>query len=272
MAILTISREMGSEGLQVGKVIAEEMGYDFFDKEKILQELKEDGSLWEETAREMDERKPSLWEKYDWQYRGFIALARSHILDCALGDKAVIIGWGGNFLLEGIPYTLRTRIIAPMEARLKKVTEDKTCADFICVDAKLARNILEKADRESEELIRSSFGKNWNDPGVYDITFNISTLSVEEVIEMLKLMLAKRDKFRNTQAENQLKKRAIAAKINAAILTNPAVSIPTLEVLNVGEEILLQGVVHNVKEHKLIEEEAKRIAGNITVKCELHYR
>ena len=272
MAILTISREMGSEGLQVGKTVAEEMGYDFLNKEKILQELKEDGALWEETAREMDERKPSLWEKYDWQYRGFIALAQSHMLDCALSDKAVIVGRGGNFLLEGVPYTLRTRIVAPMEARLKKATEEKTCDDFICVDAKLARNILEKADKESEDFIRAIYGKDWNDPGAYDVTLNMGTLSFEEVIETLKSMLAKRDKFRNADAENQLKKRAIAAKINAAILTNPAISIPTLEILNVGEEILVQGVVHNAKEHKLIEDQAKKIAGNVTVKCELHYR
>jgi len=272
MAILTISAEMGSEGLRVGKVIAEEMGYEVLDKEKILQKLKKDGALWGEEAQELDGRKPSLWEKYDWQYRGFVALAQSHMLDCALGDRAVIIGRGGNFLLEGIPHTLRTRIIAPMEARLKKATEEKTCADFICIDAKLARTILEKADRESEEFIRAIYGKSWNDPEAYDITFNMGTLSFEEVIDVLKSMLAKKDKLGDARAVNQLEKRAIAARINAAILTNPAISIPTLEVSNVGEEILLRGVVHGAKEHKLIEEEAKKIAGNITVRCELHYR
>ncbi|HVN95698.1 MAG TPA: cytidylate kinase-like family protein [Syntrophorhabdaceae bacterium] len=272
MAILTISRQMGSEGLQIGKTVAEQIGYDFFDKEKILDQLKQDGPLWEETGRELDERNPSLWEKYEWQYRGLIALEQSHILDCALRDRVVIIGRGGNFLLEGIPYALRTLVVAPMEVRLKRVTEEKTCADFICIDPKLAHSILEKADRESDELMHSEFGKRWDDPSGYDVIFNLETLSVEEVAATLKAMLARRDAFKNTQAESELKKRAVAAKINAAILTNPAVSIPTLEVMNVDEGILLRGLVHNAKEHKLIEDQAKKLAGNVPVKCELHYR
>ena len=69
MAILTISREIGTEGLEIGQKIAEEMGYEFFDKERVLQELKTDGPRWEEVAEKLDGHAPSLWEKYDWHYK-----------------------------------------------------------------------------------------------------------------------------------------------------------------------------------------------------------
>jgi len=48
--------------------------------------------------------------------------------------------------------------------------------------------------------------------------------------------------------------------------------VPTLEVIPMKDTIVIKGVVHSAKEHKAIEEEAKRIAGDINVKCELHYR
>jgi cytidylate kinase len=272
MAILTISREIGTEGLEIGKKIAEEMGYHFFDKERVLQELKTEGPRWEEVVEKLDSHVPSLWEKYDWHYMGYVALAQSHILDCALSGKVVILGRGGNFLLEDIPYALRVRVVAPIEVRLKRATQDQSCNDFVCVNTNTSRRLLEKADREGENFIRSEFGKDWNDPVAYDMILNMGGIKAEEAIETLKMLLERREILRDLDAENQLKKRAFAARIKAAILTNPVFSVPTLEVLNVGEEILLTGVVHNANEHRMIEEEARKIAGDVPVRSELHYR
>jgi cytidylate kinase len=272
MAILTISREIGTEGLEIGKKVAEEVGYQFFDKERVLQELKTEGPRWEEVVDNLDSHAPSLWEKYDWHYMGYVALAQSHILDCALSGKVVILGRGGNFLLENIPYALRIRLVAPIEARLKRATQDQSCNDFVCVNIDTTQRLLEKADRESENFIRSEFGKDWNDPMAYDMTLNMAGFGVEEMVKTLIILLETREKLRDAQAENHLKKRALVARVKAAILTNPAFSVPTLEVLDIGEEIVLKGVVHNVKEHRSIEEEAKRIAGSMPVRCELHYR
>ena len=272
MAILTISREIGTEGLEIGKKIAADMGYEFFDKQRVLKELKTVGPLWAEVADKLDGHTPLLWEKYDWHYMGYVALAQSLILDGALSGKAVILGRGGNFLLENIPYALNARLIAPIEIRLRKTTEDDSCSDFVCISKEASQKLLEKIDKESENLIRSVFGKDWNDPLAYDMILNMSGLSVEEAVGTLKTVLEKREKLRDAKAEDRLRKRALAAKVKAAIFTNPAFSVPTLEVFNAGDEILLKGVVHNAKEHKLIEDEAKKIAGDTQVKCELRYR
>jgi len=258
--------------LEIGKKIAEEMGYEFFDKERVLQELKKKGPRWEEVVEKLDSHVPSLWEKYDWHYMGYVALAQSHVLDCALPGKVVILGRGGNFLLEDIPYALRVRVVAPIEARLKRATQDQSCNDFVCVNTDTSRRLLEKADRESENFIRTEFGKDWNDPMAYDLILNMGRIGTEEAVESLKMLLGRREALRDAEAENQLRNRALAARMKAAIFTNPAFSVPTLEVLNAGEEIILKGVVHNAKEHRMIEEEARKIAGDVPVRCELHYR
>jgi cytidylate kinase len=272
MAILTISREAGSNGLIVGRAVAERMGYVFFDKERILCDLQKDGAEWAKEGREMDEHAPSLWEKYDWRYLGFIALAKSHILECALEGNVVIMGRGGNFLLEGIPIALRARIIAPMSKRLQKVTVDQERRDFVSLNPEAARTLLEKMDRESDNLVRSVYGKSWNDPWAYDVTLNMGGLDVDDATSTLVAMLAKRDSFKSAAVDEELAGRAMSAKIKAAIATDSRFSVPTLEVFRAAEGFVLKGVVHNAREHNLIEEKAKEIAGDLSIKCELHYR
>jgi cytidylate kinase len=272
MAILTISREMGTEGLSIGRTISEAMGYAFLDKDKILEELRKDGVTWERVGKELDEKAPTLWEKYDRQYSGLVALTQRHILEYALAESIVLMGRGGNFLFEGIPFALRVRIIAPMEARLLRKTKERDLSDFSSLDEKAIRSVLEKTDKDRENMIKAFFNRSWNDPKAYDITFNMAILTAQEVIDTIKAILVERDRFRSPQAEDQLKNRAIAAKIKAVIKTHPDLSIPTLEVYSSGDEIILRGRVHSAREHKLVEEEAKKIAGAIPIKYELLYR
>jgi cytidylate kinase len=271
MAILTISREIGTEGSTIGKKIAEEMGYDVFDKVRAVRELKAEGPRWAEVIEKLDGYVPSILNKYDWHYMGYVALVQSHALECAVSGRAVIMGRGANFLLENIPYAVRARLIAPMEVRLKRATQED-CSDFVCISSETSREHLEKADKTSDNVIRSIFGGDWSDPKGYDVTLNMEALTIDMAVEVLKILLVKKEALRDAGAENLLKLRALAAKVKASIFTNPAFSVPTLEVLSVGDGIVMKGVVHNAKEHKAIEEQAGMITGSVPLRCELRYR
>src|SRR5262245_40199302 len=101
MAILTISRQFGSGGGEIAKGVAALTGYDLVDKEKILEDLRKVGSEWEHWAEELNEHCPTIWEKYDWSFRGFAALVQSRVLEYAAKDRVVLLGRGANFLLKG---------------------------------------------------------------------------------------------------------------------------------------------------------------------------
>ena len=123
MAILTIARKYGSGGREIGRAISEQLNYIYVDRKTILDDMRTTGKQWEEKAKYFDENYPTLWERYDWSFRGFVALNQSYLLNSALKDNAVIMGRGGNILLKGIPYVLRVRVIAPIEKRIEKVIE-----------------------------------------------------------------------------------------------------------------------------------------------------
>jgi cytidylate kinase len=266
MAILTISRESGSGGREIGRAAAEALGYEYVDKERILSDIRKLGNKWEQWTEELDEHSPTIWEKFDWSFRAVGALVQSALLKHALRDKTVIIGRGGNFLLEGIPFSLRIRIVAPIEVRIARRAQKDS------VDQERARWLIEKTDRERSRFIYTLYGRHSDDPSEYDLILNTGFKPVEEAVTLIKELLKERDRFNTDEWRKVLEMRALAASIKAALLSDPSRFIPTLDVDYDGAQLVLRGVIHNPKEHKGIEKAARALAGNVPLKCELHYR
>jgi molecular chaperone DnaK (HSP70) len=181
------------------------------------------------------------------------------------------MGRGGNFLLKGIPYVLRTRIIAPMEKRIEKVMEKEG------VNSENARWMIEKADHEMSGAIYLIYGKNWDNPAEYDKVFDTSVQPFDEIISSIKNALIEKEKYNTEKARKILQLRALAAKVKVEITTNPRFCISVLDV-DPKEEgliekgLILRGIIHNQGDIKQIEDIAKKAAGDVPVECELQYR
>lgn len=266
MAILTVSREFGSGGREIGQTVAKVLNYTYIDKERLLGDIRASGKEWEEWGKNLDEHCPTVWEKYDWSFRGFNALLQSLILNYALNDRVVIMGRGGNFLLKDIPYALRIRVAAPIDRRIDRIMERES------VDKDTAQWLIEKTDKERSCLTYLLYGKHWDDHAQYDIVYDTGVKTLDEIVNIVKDMLLGKEKFTTDAARKLLQIRAIAAKIKAEILVDHGLFVPTLDVYPEGEYLILRGVIHSPKEHKTIEDKAKKIAGDIPLKCELHYR
>ena len=266
MAILTTSRQLGTGNRIVRRAIVSWLGYQAIDKQKLLDEIRPLGRNWQRWAEELDRSCPSIWEKYDWSFKGFGALLQSILLNYALKDNVCLTGRGANFLLENIPNAFRIRIVAPMDQRIEQIAEWKS------VSQETAQWMAEKADRDSAGFVLALYGKDINDPKYYDAVFDSGVKSVEQIaIEVTEALLA-RDSLKSETSQNVLKMRHLAATIKAAIFTEPRLYIPTLDVENTGTELILRGIVHNPKQHQLIEETVRKISGEVPVRCELRHR
>jgi len=266
MAILTISRQHGSSGRQIGQEIAQEIGYQYIDREQILTDIRAKAQDWEKWEKEFEEHNPTIWERYDWSFKGFVALQQSFIFDYALKDNVVIMGRGANFLLKDIPHALKVRFEAPLEKRIEIVQNREN------VDSATAAWMIKKLDKESKGFIETVYGADWNIHTHYDVVFNTTVQSAEVVMAFLKASLAEKDRLKTEESIKALKMKAAAFHVKAGILTNSKFFIPTLDVFPSNDTIVIRGVIHNPKEHASIEEEARRLAGDVPLKCELHYR
>jgi cytidylate kinase len=266
MAILTVSREYGSGGTEIGEAVARVMGYGYVDRDTVLHDLHEAGPRWEEWAKELDEHGPTVWERYDWSFRGFVALVQSRVLEYALSDRVVIMGRGANLLLRGIPSAYRIRVVAPLEVRVERIAKREQ------VNRETARWLAEKTDAERSSFIHAIYGAQWNDPAQYDAVFEVTGQEIDVVVEAVKGALLERERHDTAEVKRTLQLRAAAARLKAGIATNPSFFVPVLDVSTEGDGLVIRGVVHNPKEHRRLEEEARKLAGELPVRCELHYR
>ena len=178
MAIITISREMGSGGIPIAHKAAEKLGYTLVDGEAIAKVAGQYG-LTPEALEKTDEKPPAFVEKLDDQMEVNLHLIHLIILEYALKGNVIIYGRGGQDLLKDISSVFRVRIIAPFEERVERWAEREW------LDPDLARILVRKSDQQRAGFIKYYFDRDWNDPLHYDLVVNTSRLSEEMAVKLL---------------------------------------------------------------------------------------
>jgi hypothetical protein len=266
VAILTISREYGSGGREIGRAVAEQLGYGYEDRVSLLASLRAADPRWERFGDEYDEHAPTVWERFDWSFRGYAALLQRHLLEAAAADRVVIVGRGGAFLLAGVPTALHVRIVAPLAARIERIMR-REHADHDSV-----RKLVERVDRERAGFIRAVYHRSWEDAALFDATYDTSLLDPPAVIQDVLTRLAARDKGDVAEARRIIERRLAAARVRAALCTDSHLQLPTLEILEDSGGILVRGVLHRPEERRRVEEAACAHAGGHPLRFELRFR
>jgi cytidylate kinase len=266
MAILAISREYGSGGREIGRKVADRLGYQFVDKERLFQDLEQAGPRWVRIAKEVDEVCPTLWERHDWQYRGYVSQIEHLILEYAVADNVVIIGRGGSSLLQGVPFCLRVRLIAPLEARLQAIIAREG------LTGEAATRLIAQIDGERACYIKANYGSDWDAEDIYDLTLNTASLTHDQVVDILVENLAAKDRLATTETKARLALAALGYRLKARIATDPKVLVPTLQVFPEEEALVVSGIIHTPKELHRLQEIAREVCGDRPVRFDLHRR
>jgi cytidylate kinase len=266
VAILTISREYGSGGHEIGRRVAERLGYQFVDKERLFQDLDQAGTQWGRLAREVDEVCPTLWERHDWQYQGYMAQIEALILAYAEADNVVLIGRGGSFLLQEAPFSLRARLVAPWEVRLERVMVRER------LNRDAAARLISQVDEDRACYLKANYGGDWALDRLYDLTLNTGSLDYDQVVDILIRGLEEKDRLATPEAKARLQHLALAYRLKARLATDPRLLVPTLKVDLEDGALVVSGIIHTPKELKLVQEVAREVCGDRPVRFDLHRR
>ena len=178
MAMVTISRQLGSLGTEIGQGVAEKLRYEYVDKKMVTEALANYG-LFAPEVEKFDEKKPTFWDSFQIQKKKFLHALEAVIYDLAGKGNVVIVGRGGQVLLKNLPGVLHVRIIAPFETRLKRILAMERGNE------KRASRALNQNDRDSAGFLRSFFDVNWDDRNLYDLMINTEKLSVETGVKLI---------------------------------------------------------------------------------------
>lgn len=178
MAIITISRQMGSGGIPIAHKAAEKLGYMLVDGDAIM-EVADQYGLTRESIELADEKPPHFSEKLDRKHETALHLIELIVLEYAFKGNVIIYGRGGQDLLREVSSVLRVRIIAPLEDRIERWSEREW------LDPDRARMLIRKNDQQRAGFIKYYFDRDWDDPLGYDLVINTQRLTEDSAVRMI---------------------------------------------------------------------------------------
>lgn len=184
--VITVGREYGSGGRIVAKMVADELGVPFYDKELISMAAAKTG-LSPEFIKRSEERRTSGF-LYDLNYpsqtlplQDQVFIAQSNIIRKIAGEgPCVIVGRCSDYILSKTEGCLHVFIYAPIEERIKRVRDDYgTEGDDRAIEDEIRRRDKERAS------FYSNFTMNkWGARENYHAMIS-SSIGIEEAAQSL---------------------------------------------------------------------------------------
>lgn len=104
--------------------------------------------------------------------REYGTLIRQVILEYAQSGGVIIVGRGGQVILEDMPRVLHVQVIAPDEVRVQRLVRR------IGIDEKEAQAQVRRGDRERMRYMRRFHDVDWRDTDLYDMVLNTRKMAV----------------------------------------------------------------------------------------------
>jgi cytidylate kinase len=262
MAIVTIAHQTGSGGPEIGIELAKRLGLRYVDRE-MLSEAAHRYGVVEDRLTELDEKKPSLFERFDVETRQYITVIQSALLDVAEQDNVVINSRGGQMLLRGISHVLRVLVIAPFEMRVKRVMKKMTSQAQESVDVRTTAEMVRRSDQEKHGRIRYLYDVEWVDADLYDLVLNTEKLSIDAGVEALAGLV--RGLTTTEESRQLVRDRALSSRVRAALAAHPETRKYRLSVEADRGVIRLEGTAALEKATEV----ARTVPGVVDVKGQL---
>ncbi len=180
MAIITISRQIGSLGDKIAQETAEQLGYKLLDQTRIHEMMSEFSSNFSKELTSLSEEShPGFFERLFGGRELYFNLVCSLIYNAAAENNIIIMGRGGQFLLQDQPNVLNVRVIAPFNLRVSRFIDRQQ------LDLEISRDMVKKYDQNRVEFIRYLFEMDISLANWYDLVINTRKFDVESAARML---------------------------------------------------------------------------------------
>lgn len=178
--IITIAREHGSSGKQIGKLVAEKLGIPFYYKEMIALAAHESG-LDKEFISNIHKNAPDILRDLylnSHVIRYAIKAQNDIIRKIADQGSCVIVGRAADHVLKDHDNIVRVFVCAPKPYRINQVME-------VYKDSpREAKRNIRRSDKARASYYRHISGKRWGEPGNYELTID-SSCGIERSVDQI---------------------------------------------------------------------------------------
>ncbi len=202
--VVTIGRQMGSGGHELGRRLASRLGIEFYDKELLMQAAC-DAGLCPNFFRDSDEKRPSFVGGF---LAGFPGVGPMAYYDCggiggsddtlykaqcdfvhrvASRGSCVIVGRSADYILRDYPRVVSIFVSATKDDCIRRVrerrpelTDEQACA------------IVEKTDKARAAFYNFYSDKQWGEAASYDLAVSTSAMNIDDLVEVSIVYLQRR--------------------------------------------------------------------------------
>jgi cytidylate kinase len=262
MPLIAMTREMGSLGMDVARILESELKVPVVYHE-MVNNLADKMRLRKSHVIRLLGGKANLFERLTADKTSLSIFTADEMLQVA-SKGAVMRGWGAAQLLRPVKHAICVRICAPFELRVKRMMSRLETDDHEAVSAEI-RN----ADEAQGAIAKRHFGVDWQDPERYDLSLNTERMSVEQCADKI-IRLATQPEFRETEESRRtLSELALQANVRAALRADPATRALSFSVDSEGARVHLRGIVATREESDSAARVVMGVAGVMAVKNEL---
>jgi len=208
MAVITISREIGSGGEEIARRICDTLKYRYFDKQMVIDAAAGIGLAKDHIVDYSEDRyqvqnvlarlfrpgprpvRTIPVEQADFagnitltaetiDEAQYVGLIKTAILTAYEAGDMVIVGRGGQALLQDKANVLHVRVIAPASTRVARLQRD----GLLPADA--AQQKIVRQDRATAEYLARFFGIRWDDASLYHLVVNTGKLGIDGAVQVI---------------------------------------------------------------------------------------
>ncbi|SDP80083.1 cytidylate kinase family protein [Desulforhopalus singaporensis] len=179
MAIVTISRGTFSGGKEVAEKLANRLNYSCVSREMVITEAAQYFSIDESQLSDAMAEAPSILSSDRPISASNVNFVRFVLLKRIRNMDLVYHGLAGDMLLRGVKKILRVRIFAGTDYRV-----DAAMAAH-GIDHEKAVEMIQELDTKRNKWAQVVLGVEWNDPSLYDISFNLKYMNIDSVVNVL---------------------------------------------------------------------------------------
>lgn len=186
--IITISRQFGSNGREIGRQLAEYLDIGYYNKE-IMEMIANDFGIDPDFFREENRNEQGLFSVAGRHKLSAITelSVNSEVYEKACDliqgisqrESAVIVGRCADYILKDHPNTIKLFIYSDLETRINwSISEYK-------VPARKARKFVHDKDERRAGFYEFYTGQKWGASSNYDMMINTSSMKTDDIIKML---------------------------------------------------------------------------------------
>lgn len=214
MAIVSICRGSKSGGRALAECLAEQLDYPVVGRE-IVQTTATALGVSEAEVTHHFHRAPTAWDRHAAIRRIYVVAVQATLAEHVSAGNLVYHGLAGQVLLRGLPSVMRIRVIAPVEMRIHALME----TEGMKRDA--AERRIREVDASRARWVKMMYGEHIEDPGLYDMVINVTTMSIPTACEFIAVGLRQPEFTVTDDVLSQLEDFRSACRVKLALVSEP---------------------------------------------------